>query len=599
MDTLGSILHNPLLALSLAFAIALGFFALQQWLFPTPEKSVPSFTVPLPAACKSDWKGEELLNPTVKVSGSSLIQCYCPASGQLLGRINPVTRDGIDRAIAAASKAQKQWAKTSLTERKRVLKTVLRYILHNQEAIVTAACRDTGKSRVDAIFGEIMVTTEKLQWTITNGEKAIKPSRRPTNFLMMYKKNTVAYEPLGVVTALVSWNYPFHNALSPAIATLFTGNALVLKPSEQVAWSTAYFVSILRAALTATGHSADLIQNIPCWPNTASHITSHPDISHITFIGSRRVGHLVAASAAQSLTPTVIELGGKDPAIVLDTVADSGSELSRVADILMRGTFQASGQNCLGIERIIATPRAYNALLSVLPTAVRSLRQGDPLSDEPVDVGAMVSDAPFAELEALIKDAVTHGAKLLAGGQAGKVSSAPNGHFFAPTLLVDVTREMRIAQVELFAPVMVVMLARGVDDVIAIANSTQYALGASVFGSAGSKDVRRVVKEVRAGNVSVNDFGVFYAVGMPFGGVGGSGYGRFGGEEGLRGLCNVKSICEDRFWGVKTPIPGPLRLPYDDVNEAWRVVRGVIEVGYATGWMWWRGLGRVVGIIKS
>ena len=140
----------------------------------------------------------------------------------------------------------------------------------------------------------------------------------------------------------LSHSYPFHNFISPFISTLFTGSALVLKASEQTAWSTQHFSQIAKAALIACGHSPELIQPIVCWPETANHLTSHPSISHITFIGSRPIAHHVAASASKSLTPLCIELGGKDPAIILDDVKD----LNRVASILMRGTFQSAGQNC-------------------------------------------------------------------------------------------------------------------------------------------------------------------------------------------------------------------------------------------------------------
>jgi acyl-CoA reductase-like NAD-dependent aldehyde dehydrogenase len=140
-----------------------------------------------------------------KVSGSHLIQCYAPATGEALGRINPSTADGIDRAIAKAKAAQVQWAKTSFRQRRKVLKTMLKFILENQEAIARVACLDSGKTMVDAALGEILVTVEKLRWTLKHGEKSLKPERRDTNFLMMYKWNEVIYEPLGVVAACVSW----------------------------------------------------------------------------------------------------------------------------------------------------------------------------------------------------------------------------------------------------------------------------------------------------------------------------------------------------------------------------------------------------------
>lgn len=369
--------------------------------------------------------------------------------------------------------------------------------------------------------------------------------------------------------------------MNPIISTIFTGSALVLKGSEQTAWSLSYTTSIARTALAACGHSPNIIQPLVCWPATASHLTSHPSISHITFVGSRPVAHAVCASASKSLTPVVVELGGKDPAIVLDDVRD----MEKVASILMRGIFVSAGQSCIGVERIIALPRSYASLLRILEGRIRNLRVGSTLDDpNEADVGAMISDAGFDRLERLITDAVIDGATCIVGGRRYIHPRYPRGHYFSPTLLIDVTPSMRIAQEELFAPVCLLMRAESLDDALEIANSTSYALGASVFGSKKA-DLDQIVHGVRAGMVSVNDFAVYYAVQLPFGGVGGSGYGRFAGEEGLRGICNVKSVCEDRWPGwVNTAIPAALDYPLKNARRGWEVCRGLVELGYGNGW---------------
>jgi acyl-CoA reductase-like NAD-dependent aldehyde dehydrogenase len=171
------------------------------------EEAAVDFNIDAPEACKPGWQGKTLDEPSIKTSGSTAIQCYAPATGQLLGLVNPTTPDGIDKVVQKTSRAQTQWAQTSFAQRRRVLKTLLKYVLSNQESIARAACLDSGKTRVDAIFGEILVTAEKLQWTIDHGEKALQTARRPANFLMFYKCNEVRYEPLGVVGACVSWKY--------------------------------------------------------------------------------------------------------------------------------------------------------------------------------------------------------------------------------------------------------------------------------------------------------------------------------------------------------------------------------------------------------
>lgn len=463
-------------------------------------------------------------------------------------------------------------------------------MLDHQEEIVTACCLDSGKTKIDACFGEILVTVEKLQWTIKHGERALLPSRRPTNLLMAYKANRVVYEPLGVVAACVSWNYPFHNFISPVISALFAGNAIVVKPSEQTCWSSFYFADLIRGALHTCGHDPDLVQNVICLPEVADYLTSHPGLSHITFIGSREIAHMVCASAAKVLTPVTVELGGKDPALVLDD-ARTLRNLDDIIAILLRGTFQSAGQNCIGIERVIALPGAHDVLLNRIIRKVQSLRLGSVLlspTSKPPDMGAMVSSRGFDRLEKLVSSAVSQGATLHYGGERYAHPDHPRGTYFQPTLLSNVTVDMEIAQTELFAPVFLLIRAQTVEDAIAVANSTPYALGASVFGH-DPRHVAKCVSRIKAGMVAVNDFGAYYACSMPFGGVKGSGYGRFGGEEGLRAVSNIKSVCQDAGWatmlGIATRIPPKLQYPVSP--DGWDVCKGVIGTGYAMGWAEW------------
>ncbi|KAK5086933.1 Meiotic Sister-Chromatid recombination aldehyde dehydrogenase [Lithohypha guttulata] len=511
------------------------------WLLAEDVAAIP-FVVDLPPQLRDGYQSDLTSTTGEPEVRNGKIYPRCPADGRPLTTepIIPATRADVDTAVRRASEAQKTWAKTTFAQRKKLLNTLLKYILDNQEAIVTAACLDSGKTKIDASFGEILVTVEKLQWTIKHGERALVPSARPTNLLMCYKKNYVVYEPLGVVASSFSWNYPFHSWISTVISALFAGNAIVNKPSEQTCWSSFYFLDIVRTALNTLGHSPDLVQNVICLPDVADYLTSHTGISHLTFIGSRPVAHKVCASAAKSLTPVTVELGGKDPAILLDDSASLQS-VDSVSALLLRGTFQSAGQNCIGIERIIALPNMHDVLVSKLEEKVRQIRlgsitlarQGDP----DIDMGSMISPASFDRLEALVASAVSAGATLHAGGTRYHHPKHPHGYYFAPTLLSKVLPDMEIAQIELFAPVCTVMRANSVDHAIELANATSYSLGASVFGAPTTKNwpiLQRIAREVKSGMVSINDFGAFYVCSLPFGGVRGSGYGRFGGEEGLR-----------------------------------------------------------------
>lgn len=590
-------LWTPVMSATM-FAMAVPITFLFFWrFFAKKPHSGTSFQLPVPEQADPHWKGKRGPTMDLRDSNPRLIRCLCPATGQFLGTVEADDFGAIDGAVEAARGAQGRWSRTTFADRKRVLQTILRYVLDNQAAVARVACRDTGKTMVDAALGEIMVTLEKLKWIMRHGEEALATSRRPgsSSRLMFYKGAEVRYQPLGVVMAMVSWNYPLHNMMGPIAAGLFAGNAVVVKCSEQVAWSSRFFVQIAKRALEAEGFDPDLVQLLCCWPEDADYLTAHRGINHITFIGSRPVAHRVCAAAARSLTPVVAELGGKDPLIVLDDL--SASKVAEVASIILRGTFQSAGQNCIGVERVIALPRAHQQLEDILARRVKAIRVGaalDELGD--IDMGALINGAAIDRIEALVASAVASGAKLLAGGHRFSHPKYPLGFYFEPTLLADVTPDMDIAQHEVFGPVLVLMKAQSVDDAIAIANSTEFGLGASVFGSSRAA-LEKITDELRTGNVAINDFATYHLCQLPFGGVDGSGYGKFSGAEGLRGLCIEKSVCYDRFPFISTFIPKVLDYPLPSMAKAWSTIEAMQEIGYGSSiWTMIKGIRKITGI---
>ncbi|RCI15739.1 hypothetical protein L249_2911 [Ophiocordyceps polyrhachis-furcata BCC 54312] len=543
---------------------------------PTPEPPSPERTVK---------------RTGIRMEGSSAVQCYAPATGRFLGLVNPCSAAAVDRAVASAGRAQVGWCRTSMAQRRAVLRSLLRHVVQHGERICRVASLDSGKTLADAHLGELLVTAERIRWTISHGEMALRPERRRTGSpLMLQKRNWVRYEALGVVASLISWNYPFHNLMGPVVSALFAGNAIVVKVSERTAWSASYFCAIARGALVAHGHDPMLVHALVCWPGPASHLVSHPAVSHVTFVGSRPVARLVASAAARVPKQVVAELGGKDACVVLESAAD---DLGRIVEIILRGAFQAAGQNCIGIERVVASPSVYGRLVAALEPRVRHLRLGPE-----ADVGALISDEPIRRLEDLVEDAVSRGARLLVGGHRHVHPRYPLGHYFEPTLLVDVRPDMPIAQTECFAPILCLLRSPSdrPQDLLAIANAPDFGLGASVFAHERDPSLQPVVAGIRAGMVAVNDFAAFYPAGLPFGGVAGSGYGRFAGPEGLRGLCNAKSVCEDRFaWlGVRTAIPKPFRYPVPAQQRAWAFAHSLVELGYGELSVKARGLVRLV-----
>lgn len=567
------------------------FYVYQKYITHTPNKfnnleAPKKLIYPFPDEAKPHWKGKRLSPPKIglKVEGEpDKIQSYCPATGQFLGTFPSHGKEDMDTQIKLATEAQKAWAKSSFGLRKQLLRTLCRFILDNQEQIARVACRDSGKTKLDASMGEIMVTLEKINWIVAHGEKALKPSQRPgsSSLLMGLMKNAeVRYEPLGVVSAIVSWNYPLHNLLGPIVAALFSGNAIVVKCSEQVVWSSTWFIGMVRAALSLLDINEDLVQLCCCFPENAEYFTSHPGLKHITFIGSKPVAQKVLQAAAKELTPCVVELGGKDSVIVMEGVTD----VPALASILLRGTFQSAGQNCIGIERVLCLPQVYRELVDILSKRVGDLRVGSDIDQlDEIDMGAMISDNRFDELSALIEDAVSKGAKLVHGGKRFLHPNYPQGHYFEPTLLVDVDPTMKIAQQEVFGPVLTMMPAKSVDHAVEIANGTEYGLGSSIFGP-DHEACDAIARRLEVGNVAINDFATFYVCQLPFGGAKKSGYGKFGGEEGLTGLCNAKAVVMDkpllRLFGVKTAIPPPIDYPIQDDCKAWGFVSSLNTASY-------------------
>ncbi|KAF8130467.1 meiotic sister-chromatid recombination aldehyde dehydrogenase [Mycena galopus ATCC 62051] len=546
----------------------------------------PEFTsIIIPKPHLNSHQENEDLCPPVMVQGARYITCFDPATGMHLATLKADSEEEITVKIDLAAEAQKTWRQTSFGRRRRVMRSLNKWLVENQDVCARTACRDTGKTLVDAALGEILTTCSKLSWLIEHGERALSPESRASNLILCYKSSKVYYEPLGVVAGIVSWNYPLHNAWSPIIASLFAGNAIVLKCSESVFWSTQWFVGAIRKCLQVCNHDPELVQLVCCFPEQADALTRSPRIKHITFIGSETVGRKIAMAATEHLTPVTLELGGKDPAIILE-----GTDLNKWASIWMRGIFQNAGQNCIGIERLIVHESQHDELYDMLQKRVERLRLGSVLSPSDsgfvatVDCGAMISGERFESLSTVIQDANDAGADVH-GGLPYKHVYQDKGYYFQPTIVGPVMPEMRIAQEELFAPVATLMPYKTLDEAIELANGTRYALGASVFGPSQDMCVK-VAKQLDCGMVSVNDFGVFYLnQDLPFGGIKASGYGRFGGREGLRALTNVKAIMVDRWPALaETAIPKVLDYPIRSLVVSWEFVSGLVSFLYADGW---------------
>ncbi|TRM62678.1 Aldehyde/histidinol dehydrogenase [Schizophyllum amplum] len=548
-----------------------------------------------PVQADPSWEGLPLENANLQshLQHPDYITSFDPATSLHLGTFLADDESVIRNKIDKAAKAQKRWRHTTFVQRRRVVRSLLKWLVDNQEMCAKVACRDTGKTLLDAALGEIMTTCTKMEWLMKHGERYLKPERRHGNFMLGYKRSEVHYEPLGVVAAIVSWNYPLHNAWGPVLASIFAGNAVVLKCSEKVIWSTTWFVDAITTCLRTLGHSEDIIQLVCCYPKNAHVLTRSPVIKHITFIGSETVGRIIAQDATEHLTPVTLELGGKDPCIIMPN-----TDLGRWAPLWKRGVFQNMGQNCIGIERLIVHSSQYDELEAIFKETASKMRLGSVLAPTQegyvatIDGGAMIDGDRFQALEALIQDAEEGGANVIGGRQYNHVY-LENGYYFQPTVVGPVDNSMEIAQQELFAPIALLMPYETIEEALELANGTRYGLGASVFGPSQAKCLE-LAKRLECGMVSINDFGVFYVSianqDLPFGGYKSSGYGRFGGPEGLRALTNPKAIMVDRWPNViQTAIPPVLDYPLRSLLQSWEFSSGLVRFLYADGarnWMY-------------
>mmetsp|Transcript_22471 Transcript_22471/g.67436 ORF Transcript_22471/g.67436 Transcript_22471/m.67436 type:complete len:599 (+) Transcript_22471:233-2029(+) len=576
-------------------AATLTYYAVQfsgiviEW--PAPKVVVdPALAEPKEPGKLFDLLAHERKGAAKKLD-QSVVKCWDPSTLQDLGEVPTTQPADVVAAIAKCRKAQETWASSSFAQRRKLMKTMLRFVVENQATIARVAVRESGKTLTDAVFGEVLVTCEKLKWLAANGESVLAPEARATGSMVWFTKSVrVEYRPVGVVGAIVPWNYPFHNVFNPVSAALMAGNGIVVKVSEYASWSAAgYYGAALKACLRAAGAPEDLVQIVHGYgPTGAALVGGGAD--KVIFVGSPQVGKLVMRHAAETLTPVVLELGGKDPFVVCDDVGES--ELDRIAQIALRGVFQSMGQNCAGPERFFVGARVYKGFLARIKKVADELKAGSSNDDATVDCGAVtMGSLSVNRLAGLVEDAVQRGARVLSRGKTPPEQLGAS--FFPPTVLVDVPMTARIATEEIFGPIMCVFEPTASDDdAVAKANSSGFGLSSCAFAGSTAR-AKAVAARLKAGMSSVNDLeGTTYlSQSLPFGGVGESGFDKFAGPEGLRGLCLARACCEDRLGFMRTSIPPPLHYPAK--GKGFQFAQGLVELFYGAG-----ALGKLRGVLK-
>ena len=505
----------------------------------------------------------ETTAPSPEARPVSDIPCVEPATGRALGTVKVNPPEEVRRAVAAARDAQAIWAGSTFAQRRSVLRHIQRALLARADELCDLIVRDAGKTRENAMMGELWPVSEKIRWTLANGEKHLRPERVSSG-LFLHKKASIEYRPLGVVGIVCPWNYPLQNILGPTIHALFAGNACVVKPSEHVAWSAEPIAALVHDALRAHDFPTDLFQVVQGYAETGAALVSG-GVDLVVFTGSMANGRRVLAESAKTITPTILELGGKDAMIVCED-----ADLDHAVHAALNGSFIAAGQNCLAAERTLVHEGIYDAFVARVTELAGQLRQGHSL-EERVDIGALVTPQQLAIVQHLVDDAVAKGARAVVGG---KRLDRP-GNYFAPTVLADCTPDMKIMREETFGPVMCIAKIASDQEAVRVANGTQYGLGATVI-SKDRRRAKRLADAIITGSASINDFGLTYmAQDLPFGGARGSGFGRLNGRDGLRACTNAKAVLEDRL-----PLPSAPAKVFPVGRDDYDMVRGVLRTLY-------------------
>jgi len=456
---------------------------------------------------------------------AEVIESLSPATGEIVGTVAIAGPDEVEAAVARARKAAAEWDELGSAGRRAELAAWRRALAHRADDLADLIHRENGKPRTDAIL-EVMMALSHLHHAGERAEKALRPHKVPSG-LMANFRCTVSYHSLGVVAVIGPWNYPIFTPMGSIAYALAAGNAVVFKPSEFTPLVGQLLGDIARESMSIP----NLLQVVTGDGRTGAAL-ARADVAKIAFTGSAATGKRVMAAAAERLTPVLMELGGKDPMVVSED-----ADLDKAAEAAVWGAMSNAGQACVSIERCYAVGSAYQPFVDKVVAEARQVRWG---ADDEAHIGAITMPRQVEIIRDHLEDAVARGAKVLVGGP-GEI----RGSFVPPTVLVDVTPDMKIMKEETFGPVLPIAKCKTLDEAVAQANATRYGLGSAVFGRA---QVRALADRIRAGMTSVNSVLAFAGVpSLPFGGVGDSGFGRIHGDEGLREFTRVKATAEERF----------------------------------------------------
>ncbi|HXM35295.1 MAG TPA: aldehyde dehydrogenase family protein, partial [Pyrinomonadaceae bacterium] len=491
------------------------------------------------------------LSQSEEMAAATIIS-YDPATGEAIGRTSIGSAQDVAQAVKRARTAQPAWASLTFRERGGFIMRARQIVLDEMDQIATLISRETGKPVAEAISMEIVTTLDLMQYFARQTSKLLRPQKIEIGqYGLMGRSSRLLYKPLGVVGIISPWNFPWATPLDEVVMALMAGNAVIVKPSELTPLTAIKMAEVFRRAGLPDG----LLAVITGDGSTGAALVEG-GVDKIMFTGSVATGKRVAALAADTLMPVVLELGGKDPMIVLED-----ADLENAARGAIWGAFANAGQCCASVERCYVHESIAPQFIKRVVAETEKLKQSGGLKDD-TDIGAMSSERQLQIVEDHVNDAVKRGARILTGGcRAPELS----GLFYAPTVLTGVDHLMDVMREETFGPLLPIMTFKSDDEAVQLANDSVFGLTASVW----TKDIargRRMAERIEAGTVMVNE--VVYTHGLaqtPWGGVRQSGFGRTHGRLGLLELVSSRHIHVNRFpilpdlwWFPYSPLAGKL-----------------------------------------
>ena len=458
------------------------------------------------------------------------LESFNPATGELIGSVETAEPDEVAAAVAAVAEVQPFWGELGLADRGRYLERTAEILAGDLEEVARLLTAEQGKPITESHTMEVVPTIDALRWIAAEGPEILAEQQvKMGGGLFFGKKAKLAFEPLGVIAVIAPWNYPWSIPFGEIAIALMAGNGVVLKPSEL----TPLLGERIRVAFEKGGVPEGLVSVVHGGGEVGRAVVES-DVAKVFFTGSVASGYSVGAACAARMKGAVLELGGKDPAIVC-----ADAELDNAIDGIAWGGFANAGQTCSGIERVYVVADVAERFLAGLGAAAERLAVGDPESWD-TEIGPMVSPEQAAIVTDLVDDAIAAGAERVCGGPVD-VAGSPGSHI-APTVLTGVTHEMRIMREEIFGPVLPVVVVEDEEEALRLANDSEFGLGASIWTRDRAKG-ERMARRVRSGMVWINDHAYTHAaVQCAWGGVKDSGLGRTHSSFGFYECAEVKTV---------------------------------------------------------